>query len=103
LLVDIGVNVFLTGSQVDVRPGRPTSATTSAERFNAGAEDRRSPANSVVSRRALIEAERAEKKAQLLPSSKSASARKGIGEDIAEFWRVSSISAASTACCTSPT
>ena len=48
-------------------------------------EDRRARRNIVVSRRALIEAERAEKKAQLLAELEVGQRRKGIVKNIADF------------------
>ncbi|MCE5269538.1 MAG: 30S ribosomal protein S1 [Planctomycetaceae bacterium] len=85
LLVDIGVNVFLPASQVDVR--RPADIGDYLGRTIQCLvlkidEARR---NIVVSRRALIEAERAEKKAQLLAELEVGQRRKGIVKNIAEF------------------
>ena len=85
LLVDIGVNVFLPASQVDVR--RPADIGDYIQRTIQCLvlkidEARR---NIVVSRRALIEAERAEKKAQLLAELEVGQRRKGIVKNIAEF------------------
>jgi small subunit ribosomal protein S1 len=85
LLVDIGVNVFLPASQVDIR--RPADIGDYIGRTIQCLvlkidEARR---NIVVSRRALIEAERAEKKAQLLGELEIGQRRKGIVKNIAEF------------------
>jgi small subunit ribosomal protein S1 len=85
LLVDIGVNVFLPASQVDIR--RPADIGDYVGRTIQCLvlkidEARR---NIVVSRRALIEAERAEKKAQLLSELKTGDRRKGVVKNIAEF------------------
>ena len=85
LLVDIGVNVFLPASQVDIR--RPADIGDYIGRTIQCLvlkidEARR---NIVVSRRALIEAERAEKKAQLLAELEVGQRRKGIVKNIAEF------------------
>ena len=85
LLVDIGVNVFLPASQVDIR--RPADIGDYIGRTIQCIvlkidESRR---NIVVSRRALIEAERAEKKAQLLSELETGQIRKGIVKNIAEF------------------
>ena len=78
LLVDIGVNVFLPASQVDVRRpadiGDYIGKTIQCLVLKID-EARR---NIVVSRRALIEAERAEKKAQLLAELEVGQRRKGI-------------------------
>jgi len=85
LLVDIGVNVFLPASQVDIR--RPSDIGDYIGRTIQCIvlkidESRR---NIVVSRRALIEAERAEKKAQLLSELEVTQRRKGVVKNIAEF------------------
>ncbi len=85
LLVDIGVNVFLPASQVDIR--RPADIGDYIGRTIQCIvlkidESRR---NIVVSRRALIESERAEKKAQLLSELKPGQLRKGVVKNIAEF------------------
>ena len=102
LLVDIGVNVFLPASQVDIR--RPADIGDYIGRtiqcIVLKIDDARR--NIVVSRRALIEAERAEKKAQLLADSKSASSARASSRTSPSSAR-SSTWAASTACCTSPT
>jgi small subunit ribosomal protein S1 len=85
LLVDIGVNVFLPASQVDIR--RPADIGDYIGRtiqcIVLKIDDARR--NIVVSRRALIEAERAEKKAQLLSELQEGQRRKGIVKNIAEF------------------
>ncbi len=85
LLVDIGVAVFLPASQVDIR--RPSDIGDYIGRTVQCIvlkidEARR---NIVVSRRALIEAERAEKKSQLLSVLQVGQLRKGIVKNIAEF------------------
>jgi small subunit ribosomal protein S1 len=85
LLVDIGVNVFLPASQVDIR--RPADIGDYIGRTIQCIvlkidEARR---NIVVSRRALIEQERAEKKAQLLSELEEGQLRKGVVKNIAEF------------------
>ncbi len=85
LLVDIGVPVFLPASQVDIR--RPADIGDYIGRTIQSLvlkidEARR---NIVVSRRALIEAERAEKKAQLLAELEIGQRRKGVVKNIADF------------------
>jgi small subunit ribosomal protein S1 len=85
LLVDIGVPVFLPASQVDVR--RPNDI---GEYINKNIlckvlkidETRR---NIVVSRRAMIESERAEKKTALLYQLNEGEIRKGTIKNIADF------------------
>lgn len=85
LLVDIGVNVFLPASQVDIR--RPPDIGDYIGRMIQCVvlkidEARR---NIVVSRRTLIETERAEKKAKLLAELEIGQLRKGVVKNIAEF------------------
>jgi small subunit ribosomal protein S1 len=85
LLVDIGVNVFLPASQVDIR--RPPDIGDYIGRTIQCLvlkidETRR---NIVVSRRALIETERAEKKTQLLSTLEIGQIRKGTVKNLAEF------------------
>ena len=85
LLVDIGVNVFLPASQVDIR--RPADIGDYIGRtiqcIVLKIDDARR--NIVVSRRSLIEAERTEKKSQLLSDLEIGQVRKGIVKNIAEF------------------
>ena len=85
LLVDIGVNVFLPASQVDIRRpadiGEFIGQTVQCVVLKID-EARR---NIVVSRRALIERERAEKKAKLLAELEVGQLRKGIVKNIADF------------------
>ena len=85
LLVDIGVNVFLPASQVDIRRphdigeyiGKPIKCLVLKID-----EARR---NIVVSRRSLIENERAQKKAELLKELQVGQLRKGVVKNIADF------------------
>jgi small subunit ribosomal protein S1 len=85
LLVDIGVNVFLPASQVDIRRppdiGDYIGRTIQCMVLKID-EARR---NIVVSRRALIESERAEKKAKLLRELEIGQLRHGVVKNIAEF------------------
>ena len=85
LLVDIGVNVFLPASQVDIR--RPHDIGEYLDKDIQCMvlkidEERR---NIVVSRRSLIEQERAEKKAELLKTLSVGDLRKGVVKNIADF------------------
>ncbi|MDR1958726.1 MAG: 30S ribosomal protein S1 [Planctomycetaceae bacterium] len=85
LLVDIGVPVFLPASQVDVR--RPSDIGEFIDKpieclVLKIDEARR---NIVVSRRALIELERAEKKTQVLTELHEGETRKGTIKNIADF------------------
>ena len=85
LLVDIGVNVFLPASQVDIR--RPSDIgdyigrTVQCEVLKID-EARR---NIVVSRRSLIERQREEDRESLLKDLEVGQIRKGIVKNIAEF------------------
>ncbi len=85
LLVDIGVNVFLPASQVDIRRpsdiGEYIGRTIQCKVLKID-ETRR---NIVVSRRSLIEDERAEKKSQLLKDLEIGQLRKGVVKNIADF------------------
>ena len=85
LLVNIGVNVFLPASQVDIR--RPPDIGDYIGRnieckILKIDEQRR---NIVVSRRKLIEDDRTEKKQKLLSEIEPGQIRKGIVKNIAEF------------------
>jgi len=86
LLVDIsGVNVFLPASQVDIR--RPADIGDYCGRAIQCLvlkidEARR---NIVVSRRALIEQERAERKKQLMETLEVGQVRRGVVKNIADF------------------
>ncbi|QDS97989.1 30S ribosomal protein S1 [Adhaeretor mobilis] len=85
LLVDIGVNVFLPASQVDIRRphdiGEYIGKTIECMVLKID-EARR---NIVVSRRSLIENQRAEKKAELLKTLELNDRRTGIVKNIADF------------------
>jgi small subunit ribosomal protein S1 len=85
LLVDIGVNVFLPASQVDIR--RPSDIADYIDRdidcmILKIDESRR---NIVVSRRKLIEEQRAIQKSKLLSEIEPGQVRKGIVKNIADF------------------
>ncbi len=85
LLVDIGVNVFLPASQVDIR--RPHDIGDFIGRFVQCEvlkidETRR---NIVVSRRSLIEKQRQEDREALLKELEEGQVRKGVVKNIAEF------------------
>jgi small subunit ribosomal protein S1 len=85
LLVNIGVNVFLPASQVDIRRppdiGDYINRTIECKILKID-EARR---NIVVSRRKLIEDQRAEMKAKLLGEIEKGQVRKGVVKNIAEF------------------
>ncbi|MHC2070227.1 30S ribosomal protein S1 [Bremerella sp. T1] len=85
LLVDIGVNVFLPASQVDIR--RPhdiadyIGKTVECEVLKIDAERR----NIVVSRRSLIERKRKSDRESLLKELEVGQTRKGVVKNIADF------------------
>jgi small subunit ribosomal protein S1 len=85
LLVDIGVNVFLPASQVDIRRpgdiGDYIGRTVQCEVLKID-EARR---NIVVSRRSLIEKQREEDREQLLRELEVGQLRKGVVKNIADF------------------
>jgi small subunit ribosomal protein S1 len=85
LLVDIGVNVFLPASQVDIRRpgdiGDFIGRVVQCEVLKID-EARR---NIVVSRRSLIEKQRQEDREQLLRELEIGQIRKGVVKNIAEF------------------
>ncbi len=85
LLVNIGVNVFLPASQVDVRRppdiGEYIGRNIQCKILKID-EARR---NIVVSRRKLIEDDRIEKKTKLLSEISAGQIRKGVVKNIAEF------------------
>jgi len=85
LLVDIGVPVFLPASQVDVRRPNDIGEFVGKEiqcMVLKIDEERR---NIVVSRRAMIESERVEKKVALFTQLSEGEIRKGIVKNIADF------------------
>ena len=85
LLVDIGVNVFLSGSQVDIRRpgdiGDFIGRVIQAEVLKI--DDTRR--NIVISRRSLIERQREEDRAYLMKELEVGQIRKGIVKNIADF------------------
>ncbi|MAE63217.1 MAG: 30S ribosomal protein S1 [Phycisphaeraceae bacterium] len=85
LLVDIGVPVFLPASQVDVRRpadiGQFIGKDIKAQIVKIDTDRR----NIVISRRRLIEDQRAEARNQLLETIKEGDAVKGIVKNIADF------------------
>ena len=85
LLVDIGVSVFLPGSQVDIRRpgdiGDFIGRVIQAEVLKI--DDTRR--NIVISRRSLIERQREEDRAYLMQELEAGQIRKGIVKNIADF------------------
>ena len=85
LLVDIGVNVFLPASQVDIRRPHDIGEYIGKEIKCLVLKIDEARRNIVVSRRSLIEAERAKKKAELLKQLEVGQIRKGVVKNIADF------------------
>ncbi len=85
LLVDIGVNVFLPASQVDIRRPPDIGDYIGKQIQCIALKIDESRRNIVVSRRALIEREREEKKRKLLAELKVGELRKGVVKNIADF------------------
>jgi small subunit ribosomal protein S1 len=85
LLVDIGVPAFLPASQVDIRRpadiGEYLGQIVEAKVLKIDQERR----NIVVSRRKLIEEQRAQSKAKLLAEVQEGQIRRGIVKNIADF------------------
>jgi small subunit ribosomal protein S1 len=85
LLVDIGVNVFLPASQVDIRRPHDIGEYIGKEIQCVVLKIDEARRNIVVSRRSLIEAERAKKKSELLKELEVGQLRKGVVKNIADF------------------
>jgi small subunit ribosomal protein S1 len=85
LLVDIGVNVFLPASQVDIRRPADIGDYIGKQIQCIVLKIDEARRNIVVSRRALIEREREEKKRKLLAELKVGELRKGVVKNIADF------------------
>jgi len=84
--VDLGgVNAFLPGSQVDIRPVRDiTPLMNEVQPFMILKMDR--PRNNiVVSRRAILEESRAEQRAELIDNLKEGEEREGIVKNITDY------------------
>ncbi|TWT78215.1 30S ribosomal protein S1 [Posidoniimonas polymericola] len=85
LLVNIGVNVFLPASQVDIRRPHDIGEYIDKEIQCIVLKIDEQRRNIVVSRRSLIEQERAKKKAELLKELNVGDLRKGVVKNIADF------------------
>jgi len=83
--VDIGVNVFLPASQVDIRRPHDIGEYIGKEIKCLVLKIDEARRNIVVSRRSLIEAERAQKKSELLKQLEVGQLRKGVVKNIADF------------------
>jgi len=85
LLVDIGVNVFLPASQVDIRRPHDIGEYIGKEIKCMVLKIDEARRNIVVSRRSLIEQERAQKKSELLKQLQVGQLRTGVVKNIADF------------------
>jgi small subunit ribosomal protein S1 len=85
LLVNIGVNVFLPASQVDIRRPQDIGTYIGREIECVILKIDEARRNIVVSRRKLIEDRRTELKQKLLTDLKDGEIRKGIVKNIADF------------------
>jgi small subunit ribosomal protein S1 len=84
-VVDIGVEAFLPGSQVDVRPGRDPEAWINENVSVVITEMDREKPNVVVSRRKLVEKERGVKREQTLATLKVGDVLSGTVTSLASF------------------
>mgnify|MGYP005836889089 CR=1 FL=1 len=85
LLVDIGVPVFLPASQVDIRRPADVGEYIGQEIESKVLKIDTERRNIVISRRKLVEEERARAKAKLLEEIEVGQIRKGIVKNIADF------------------
>ncbi len=85
LLVNIGVEAFLPASQIDVIPPKNLSAFVGNTYEYKVVKINRERQNIVLSRRELIEQERAERRAKLLEEMTPGDIRKGTVKNITDF------------------
>ncbi|UCD84829.1 MAG: 30S ribosomal protein S1, partial [Deltaproteobacteria bacterium] len=85
LSVDIGVTAFLPGSQVDVRPIRDLDSLIGKNFKFRVLKFNKARGNIVLSRRALLEAERDQLKEQTLKSMEEGQVLKGIVKNVTEY------------------
>ena len=84
--VDLGgVNAFLPGSQVDIRPVRDVGPLMGEVQPFAILKLDRQRGNIVVSRRAILEESRAEQRAEIVSDMKEGDVRKGIVKNITDY------------------
>ena len=84
--VDLGgVNAFLPGSQVDIRPVRDIGPLMGEVQPFAILKLDRARGNIVVSRRAILEESRAEQRAEIVSDMKEGDVRKGIVKNITDY------------------
>jgi len=84
--VDLGgVNAFLPGSQVDIRPVRDVGPLMGEIQPFAVLKLDRARGNIVVSRRAILEESRAEQRAEIVSDMAEGDVRKGIVKNITDY------------------
>ena len=85
LAVDIGVRAFLPGSQVDVRPVRNLDALRGQELRMRVIKVNKKRGNIVLSRKALLEEENAEKKTHTLAALEEGKVLHGVVKNITDY------------------
>jgi small subunit ribosomal protein S1 len=85
LAVDIGVRAFLPGSQVDVRPVRNLDALRGQELRMRVIKVNKKRGNIVLSRKALLEEENAEKKKHTLATLAEGNVLRGVVKNITDY------------------
>ena len=85
LAVDIGVRAFLPGSQVDVRPVRNLDALRGQELRMRVIKVNKKRGNIVLSRKALLEEENAEKKKHTLETLDEGKVLRGVVKNITDY------------------
>ena len=85
LAVDIGVRAFLPGSQIDVRPVRNLDALKGQELRMRVIKVNKKRGNIVLSRKALLEEENAEKKKTTLETLAEGKALRGTVKNITDY------------------
>src|SRR5580700_246239 len=85
LAVDIGVRAFLPGSQIDVRPVRNLDALRGQELRMRVIKVNKKRGNIVLSRKALLEEENAEKKKHTLETLAEGKVLKGVVKNITDY------------------
>jgi small subunit ribosomal protein S1 len=84
--VDLGgVNAFLPGSQVDIRPIRDVGPLMGMQQPFAILKMDRPRGNIVVSRRAVLEESRAEQRAEIVGNMQEGERRKGVVKNITDY------------------
>ncbi|HEX7019178.1 MAG TPA: 30S ribosomal protein S1, partial [Gemmatimonadaceae bacterium] len=85
LAVDIGVRAFLPGSQIDVRPVRNLDALRGQELRMRVIKVNKKRGNIVLSRKALLEEENAEKKKHTLDTLAEGKVLRGVVKNITDY------------------